>query len=70
MVTEYEPIKLPLVSYIRARVNTHKLKKRKLLKPILSDARRIDNAAAFLKLTRSRVTWVGKFIQADGGHFE
>lgn len=64
MVTEYEPIKLPLVGYIRARVYTHKLKKRKLLKPILSDARRIDNAAAFLKLTRA--CHVGQKIYPSG----
>lgn len=70
MVTEYEHLKLPFVGYIQARVYTHKVKKSKLLKPILSDARSIDNATVFLKLTRSHVTWVRKFIQAYGGHFK
>jgi len=70
MVKEYEPLKLPYGGYKRATVYTQKVKKRKLLKPILSDVRSRYNTAVFLKLTRSNVTWARKFIQAVGGHFK
>ena len=39
-----------------------------LFQRILSTARSINNAAVLHKVTRSLLTRVRKFIQADGGH--
>jgi len=56
---------------MKAMVYAHKVNTReKLLQPILSAARSINNAAVLHNYTSSLVKGVRKCIQADGGHFE
>jgi hypothetical protein len=65
------PSEFRVFGYIKATVYAHKVKKREgIIQRILSDKRRINDAAVLHKVTRSHVTCVRKFIQADGGHFE
>jgi len=54
---------------MKAMVYAHKVNTREVLQRILSSARIINNAAVLRKITSSLVTPVGKYIQADGGHF-
>jgi hypothetical protein len=57
--------------YMKAKVCLRKVKMRdELFRRVPSAARRINNAAVLRKVICSLITWVGKCIQADTGHFE
>jgi len=67
---DLNPLDYHVWGYMKAMVYAHKVNTRKeLLQQILSAARSINNAAVLCKVTSSLVTWVRKFIQADGRHF-